>query len=220
MNLQITVPESLSEITLEQYQKFDKINTEENQDTNFLFHKTVEIFCNLDFKDIAKIRLSSVKEVLQQIDNVFGQKPKFQPTFLHNGVKYGFIPEIDEMSLGEFIDLDENITDWANMHRAMSVLYRPVTLTKGDKYLIEEYKGIQTADQMRTMPLDIAMGAMVFFWMLNSELLEVILKYLDKEMEEKLTSQQKETLEKNGVGISHFMSLVEEMLPNMMLLQE
>ena len=209
MNLQITVPESLSEITLEQYQKFDKINTEDNQDSNFLFHKTVEIFCNLDFKDIARIRLSSVKDVIGQIDSVFGEKPKHKPRFTLNGVEYGFIPDLDDMSLGEFIDLDDNITDWATMHRAMAVLYRPITFKKGDKYLIEEYQGIKTSEQMRKMPLD-----------LNSELLEVILNFLDKEMGEKLTTQQKETLERNGVGISHFMSLVEGMLPNMILSQE
>ena len=50
MKVKIQVPTSLSEITLEQYQKFNKINTEENQNTNFILHKTVEIFCGLDLK--------------------------------------------------------------------------------------------------------------------------------------------------------------------------
>jgi hypothetical protein len=101
----------------------------------------------------------------------------------------------------------------------MAILYRPVTFKKGDKYLIEEYDGIKNAEAMKRMPLDIAMGAMVFFWKLNNELLEIILNYLEKEMDQNLTTQQKETLEGNGVGISLFMSLVEEMLPNSMLSQ-
>jgi len=219
MKLQITVPESLSEITLEQYQKFDKVNTPDNHNSNFLFHKTVEIFCNIDLKDIAKIRVSSVKDVLSAIDGLFAEKPKLQTTFKLDDVEFGFIPDLDDMTLGEFIDLDETITDWKTMHQAMAILYRPVTFKKGDKYLIEEYDGIKNAEAMKRMPLDVAMGAMVFFWMLNSELLEIILNYLQREMDQKLTTQQKETLEENGVFISQFMSLVEEMLPNSMLSQ-
>lgn len=219
MKLQITVPESLSEITLEQYQKFDKVNIPDNHNSNFLFHKTVEIFCNIDLKDIAKIRVSSVKDVLSAIDGLFAQKPKIQTTFKLDDVEFGFIPDLDDMTLGEFIDLDETITDWKTMHQAMAILYRPVTFKKGDKYLIEEYDGIKNAEAMKRMPLDVAMGAMVFFWKLNNELLEIILNYLEKEMNQNLTTQQKETLEENGVGISLFMSLVEEMLPNSMLSQ-
>lgn len=219
MKLQITVPESLSEITLEQYQKFDKVNTTDNHNSNFLFHKTVEIFCNIDLKDIAKIRVSTVKDILSNIDGVFAEKPKLKTTFKLDDVEFGFIPDLDDMTLGEFIDLDETITDWKTMHQAMAILYRPVTVKKGDKYLIEEYDGIKNAEAMKRMPLDIAMGAMVFFWKLNNELLEIILNYLEKEMDQNLTTQQKETLEGNGVGISLFMSLVEEMLPNSMLSQ-
>ncbi|MAO19983.1 MAG: hypothetical protein CMJ25_04455 [Phycisphaerae bacterium] len=219
MKLQITVPESLSEITLEQYQKFDKVNTTDNHNSNFLFHKTVEIFCNIDLKDIAKIRVSTVKDILSNIDGVFAEKPKLKTTFKLDDVEFGFIPDLDDMTLGEFIDLDETITDWKTMHQAMAILYRPVTFKKGDKYLIEEYDGIKNAEAMKRMPLDIAMGAMVFFWKLNNELLEIILNYLEKEMDQNLTTQQKETLEGNGVGISLFMSLVEEMLPNSMLSQ-
>ena len=127
MKLEITVPESLSEITLEQYQKFDKINTDDNHQTNFLLHKTVEIFCGLELKDIAKIRVSSVKEIIQDIDKLFSEKPDLIPTFIMDGVEYGFIPNLDDMSLGEFVDLDETLTEWEQMHKAMAVLYRPTT---------------------------------------------------------------------------------------------
>ena len=48
MKYKIQVPENLNEITLEQYQKFDKVNTKENEDSAFLLQKTVEIFCRLE----------------------------------------------------------------------------------------------------------------------------------------------------------------------------
>ena len=55
MKINIDVPDSLSEITLSQYQKFEKIDNDENRNTNFILHKLVEIFCNLDLRDIIKI---------------------------------------------------------------------------------------------------------------------------------------------------------------------
>lgn len=220
MRLEITVPEALSEITLEQYQKFDKVNTDENQDTNFLLHKTVEVFCGLDLKDIAKIKVSSVKEIIQDIDAIFAEKPELIPIFEMGGVEYGFIPKLDDMSLGEFVDLDETLTDWDQMHKAMAVLYRPVIHNKNGKYLIEEYKGIENAELMKQMPLDVVMGAMVFFYNLNKELLETILSYLTREQPNQMNTAILQTLEKNGDGINLSMDLLRGMLPDLMLLQD
>ena len=163
MKVEIQIPSSLSEITLEQYQKFAKLNTEENQDTSFLMHKTVEIFCNLNLKDIAKIKYIYVQEILNDINKLFESKQDLKPTFTMKGVDYGFVPVLDDMTLGEYIDLDENFTDWDMMHKAMAVLYRPITLQKGDRYQIEEYDGLEKSELMKQMPLDIVMGCMFFF---------------------------------------------------------
>ena len=202
MKVNITIPTNLSEITLQQYQKFNKINTEENQDTNFLMHKTVEIFCNLDLKDIAKIKVHSVKAVLKDIDNIFAEKPNLITTFTLNNIEYGFIPKLDDITLGEYIDLDESFTDWNNMHKAMSVLYRPITMKKDGKYLIEDYNGTDNAETMKQMRLDIVMGAMVFFYHLNNELLQTILNYLNREIPNQMNTEQLQILEKNGDGIN------------------
>ena len=217
MKVKIQVPTSLSEITLEQYQKFNKINTEENQNTNFILHKTVEIFCGLDLKDIAKIKVHSVKSVIKDIDNVFSEKPDLIPTFKLQGKEYGFIPKLDDISLGEYIDLDDSLTDWETMHKAMSVLYRPVTMRKGDKYLIEEYDGTDDAESMKQMRLDVVMGSIVFFYNLNNELLQTILNYLNREVPNQMNTLQLQTLEKSGVGINQSMDLLKEMIPNFMI---
>ena len=217
MKVKIQVPTSLSEITLEQYQKFNKINTEENQNTNFILHKTVEIFCGLDLKDIAKIKVHSVKSVIKDIDNVFSEKPDLIPTFKLKGKEYGFIPKLDDISLGEYIDLDDSLTDWETMHKAMSVLYRPVTMRKGDKYLIEEYDGTDDAESMKQMRLDVVMGSIVFFYNLNNELLQTILNYLNREVPNQMNTLQLQTLEKSGDSINQSMDLLKEMLPNLMI---
>lgn len=212
MKVEIQVPSSLSEITLEQYQKFSKINTKENEDTGFIMHKTVEIFCNLNLKDIAKIKFTYVQEILNDINNLFENKQDLIPKFKHKGVNYGFIPVLDDMTLGEYVDLDENFTDWETMHKAMAILYRPITLDKGSRYQIEEYDGLDNAEVMKGMPLDVVMGCMFFFYNLNNELLKTTLNYLSQEVPKELTTEQLQTLAKNGDGISQSMESLKGML--------
>ena len=163
MKVEILVPDKLSEITLGQYQKFVKVNTEENKDTPFLLEKMVEIFCSLNLQDILKIKFTSVQEIANKLNKLFEEEPKHVKTFSLNGVNYGFIPNLDDMTLGEYIDLDSNLSDWEKIHTAMAVLYRPIKVKKNNKYNIEEYTGPNNAEQMKDMPLNVAMGSMVFF---------------------------------------------------------
>ena len=215
MKVEILIPSSLREVTLEQYQKFARINTDDNQDTGFMMHKTVEIFCNLDLKDIAKIKFTSVQEILNDINRLFEPKQDLIRTFTMGGKEYGFIPVLDDMTLGEYVDLDENFTDWDSMHKAMAVLFRPVTLKKGDRYQIQDYNGLELAEQMKKMPLDVVMGAMVFFYRLNNELLKTTLNFLEQEVGKEMTTQQQQHLGKNGDGIKASMELLKEMLPSL-----
>lgn len=219
MKVDIYIPEKLSDITLEQYQKFAKLNTEENQNSNFLLHKMVEIFCRLDLKDIARIKYQYVNSIVSDLNNIFNTKTELIQTFKLKGIEYGFIPKLDDITLGEYIDLDNNISDWETMHKAMAVLYRPVTLQKGDRYQIEEYTAKEDTGKFKDMPLDVVMGSLVFFWSLSSELLQTTLKYLAKEMEGKLTTQQRQALEESGVGISQSMGWLRAMLPSLTISQ-
>lgn len=215
MRVTINVPDKLSDITLQQYQRFIKINTEENQDTPFLLQKMVEIFCGIDLKDIAKIKYTDVQKVIEHLNRVFDVKTDLIHTFTLNGVKFGFIPQLDDMTLGEYIDLDTYLGDWSNMHKAMAVLFRPIEQESRGKYTIQDYEGTHAAPALLDMPLDVVMGSMVFFYHLNSELLITTLNYLQKEMEGKLTLEQQQRLEESGVGIRASMDLLREILPSM-----
>ena len=219
MKVDIYIPEKLSDITLEQYQKFAKLNTEENQNSNFLLHKMVEIFCRLDLKDIARIKYQYVNSIVSDLNNIFNTKTELIQTFKLKGIEYGFIPKLDDITLGEYINLDNNISDWETMHKAMAVLYRPITLQKGDRYQIEEYTAKEDTEKFKVMPLDVVMGSLVFFWSLSSELLQTTLKYLAKEMEGNLTIQQRQALEESGVGISQSMGWLRAMLPSLTISQ-
>ena len=97
----------------------------------------------------------------------------------------------------------------------MTVLYRPVTLHKGDRYQIEDYNGLDNAETMKQIPLDVVMGCMFFFWNLNEELLKTTLNYLSQEIPKELTTEQLQTLVKSGGGISQSMDSLKEMLDDL-----
>ena len=216
MKAKLLVPENLSEITLEQYQKFLKIS-DDNKDSLFLQQKMVEIFCNIELKNVLNIKYTSINKITNDLNKLFEQKPKFINSFKRDNIEFAFIPKLDDMTFGEYVDLDTTLTDWQTMDKAMGVLYRPITIKKDNKYLIEDY---ETYDKynMKKMPLDIVMGSMVFFWNLSKELINLIPNYL-REESQNLTSQQKQTLEENGVGTQVFIDLVTQTLPSLMRLQ-
>tara|TARA_R110000751_G_scaffold252573_1_gene352229 strand:- start:14 stop:664 length:651 start_codon:yes stop_codon:yes gene_type:complete len=211
MKIEITVPTSLNEITLEQYQKFLKI-AEENPEGNFLNAKMIEIFCGIPLSDSYKLKMSSVSAIIDILNEMLNVTPNHVEKFTLNGVQYGFIPDLDEMSLGEYIDLDNNISSWAEMHKAMNVLYRPVKIKKGDKYSVEDYD-VSNPAALKDMPLDAAIGAVFFFLNLGLELSKHTILYSN--LEEMEDIQEQLILEENGVGINHFMLSLEEMLQDL-----
>ena len=200
MKLTLNIPESLSEVTLDQYQQWLKVAEGKDLD-NFLQQKMIEIFCGVTLKQVMLIKAKDIESIVVQISKLFNQKEnKFIDRFNYQDQEFGFIPKLDDMTFGEYVDLDNYLADWQLMHKAMSVLYRPITFKKKNQYLIEDY---ETADKynMKQMTLDVVFGAMVFFWKLNSELQKHILNYLANQTEVPISQELRDSL-KNGAGIN------------------
>jgi hypothetical protein len=215
MQLQITVPTSLNEITLDQYQRFVSI-MENNPESDFVQQKMIEIFCNVPLKLVPTIPLKEVNEIIALLNEMFNAEYKLKPIFKLGNTNFGFIPNLDEISLGEFSDLDNYFGKWDKMHNAMAVLYRPVVEKYKDKYNIEDYNGsITYCDVMKHMPMDVVMGAMVFFYNLSSELMISSLNYLEKNPQVQAMID-KHNLEQNGDGIHLSMLYLKEMLEDLM----
>ena len=200
MRVKVTIPNQLSEIKLHQYQKYLKIQ-DNNSDDMFLASKMIEIFCGIDLKDAFKMKATDVYRITNIIAEMFEQKPKLVQRFTMDDVEYGFIPNLDDMSLGEYIDLDTYLSDWENMHLAMNVLYRPITNKLKDKYLIEEYK-TKDPEKMKNMPMEAVLSSMLFFYRLGIDLSKVMMTYSEQE-EDKITHLQ-DSLRQSGVGIHQF----------------
>tara|TARA_R110002050_G_scaffold85378_5_gene182258 strand:+ start:596 stop:1246 length:651 start_codon:yes stop_codon:yes gene_type:complete len=211
MRIEINVPTSLSEITLRQYQKFLKI-AEENPEGNFLDAKMIEIFCGIPLSDSYKLKMVSVTAIIDILNSMLEVKPNHVERFTLNGIEYGFIPDLDEMSLGEYVDLDNNASKWESMHIAMNVLYRPIVTSKVGKYNIEEYT-TSNPEKMLDMPLDAALGSLFFFYNLGLELSKHTI--LSSNLEEVEEFQEQLTSETNGDGINQFMDSLTEILQDL-----
>tara|TARA_R100000908_G_scaffold31870_1_gene14391 strand:- start:6674 stop:7321 length:648 start_codon:yes stop_codon:yes gene_type:complete len=210
MRKEVIVPNSLNEITLAQYQKFLKIQ-DNNDDESFLAIKMIEIFCGIRSDLILKMRATSIRDITNVLSEMFKETPPLVKEFTINGVEYGFIPNIEEMTFGEYVDLDTYIGDFDNIEKAMGVLYRPIIQRYSNKYLIEEYKG-DKSDLMKDMPMDAVLGSIVFFYHLGMDLSKTMLSYLQ---EEEMNSAQRLILEENGGGINQFTDSLKEILEDL-----
>lgn len=218
MKLELFIPTHLNEIKLAQYQKFLKI-AEQNEDSEFLHQKMVQYFCGVDLRDIANIKHKQVMEITASINEMFKVSNKLIPRFKMGGVEFGFIPNLDEMTQGEFVDLDTYISDWQEMHKAMAVLFRPITKKVNDKYQIEEYNGsITYSDVMKHAPLDVVLGATVFFYHLGNELMKSTLTYLEENPQIQ-SLMNKHNLGDDGDGIALSMLSLRETLDDLVKYQ-
>ena len=205
MKVELTVPSNLSEISLKQYQKFLKLQ-ESNEDSYFLQCKMIEIFCNLDAKSVRLLKISDADRVVDIINNMFEAKPDLIRTFKIGGVEYGIIPDLDDISLGEYIDLDTYIGDWQNMQIAMNVLYRPISKKIGNKYLINEY-ALDAKEKLEEIPMDVVLGSIFFLWNLGIDLSKTMVNYLETPQMDSLMREQIFQESMDGIKASSLHSL-------------
>ena len=210
MKVEVYIPDTLSEITLGQYQKYLKIQSK-NKDENFLAIKMIEIFCGLRGDTILSMKAKSIRDITTILSNMFNEKPPLVKEFKMGGVSYGFIPKLEDMSFGEYIDLDTYIGDMDNIHRAMGVLYRPIKLKDKQKYLIEDYKG-EESEKMKNMPMDAVLSSIIFFYNLGMDLSKAMLNFLN---EEEMDLVQQQILEESGDGINRFSDSLKEILEDL-----
>lgn len=214
MKLELVIPTKLSEIPLKNYQKFLAIAKNTNDEV-FLAEKMIQCFCGIELKDVVKIPFKEVEALSQHFGTMFQEKAEFKNRFKIAGVEFGFIPNLENMSWGEYIDLEANISDVSTFHKAMAVMYRPIVEKHGDKYKIEPYESsINYSEIMENVSLDIALGAKVFFYNLENELLGATLTYLETEIlksKEVATTLARElNLANNGAGIKAYMQQLRE----------
>ena len=222
MKVDLLLPTSLSEIPLSRYQSFVKTK-EASNDEEFIAQKMIQIFCGIDLSEVGKIKMKDLNGLISHFTKVFSEKPKLVRHFKIKNIEFGFIPKLDDISFGEYVDLEHNLQNWETYHKAMAVMYRPIKEKNQDKYSIVDYEPNEDMqDLMRFAPLDVAISASVFFWTLGSELLTLTLSYLQSELKTMTNSSNTAKdiySENNGDGIAASIASLKKMLPSLTKLQ-
>ena len=140
----------------------------------------------LALKDVAII-MSKVAELQSKQDTVLKKVIEV------NGVEYGMHPNLSEITLGEYADIESLIKEGLekNMPELMAILFRPIverSETNNEVYTIEAYDGnIQLrAEEMKQMSAEQVQSALVFFCPFVIQLLnsfQSFLKIRTQEME-------------------------------------
>jgi len=181
MKVNVTIPESLSEIKLGSWQRFSKIESPDALDV-------LECFAGVARENSRKLNYKQVEKISTDILKIFEiDQGGFQTKFTLNGKKFGFVTNMDSLTYGEFEDLTTYSASHDTLHRTMAVLYRPITFENSKVYDIESYEGTDKyANDMLDVPLDIAFGSSVFFYSLLNDLLSDTQTYIEKEVMNKM----------------------------------
>jgi len=110
-------------------------------------------------------------------------------------IELGFIPNLNELTFGEYIDLDTHCgsiykdgkINGEAAHKMMCILYRPIKAKFGKYYDIESYNPNakrKYEDEVLQLTLDHVLNVLLFFSSLEIELYNSSLEYLAKEITE------------------------------------
>ena len=193
-----------SDVTLEKWLKLiefsSKSKTKEARETiAALSDIPKKLIDELSLRDVA-VMMGKISELQQEQDS------SLKKIIEVDGKEYGFHPDLDDITLGEYADLETILKNDVekNLPEAMAILYRPVT-EKGENgvYTIAAYDGnIRIrAEQMKKMSAEQVQSALFFFYHLGKGLLRTLPSVLMHQMKEMNQLLPQSPSQKSGDGL-------------------
>ena len=186
--MELRLPHKWSDLTLGELQV---IMTSENQ---------IERLSVCTGKSEDKLRAMPQKLIqaaTEHIDKLLTQETaRHEKVIEIDGKRFGFIPNWDDFTAGEWIDMENHLEDfWKNAHKITALLYREVTYELGEKYEVKKYTAKEDASIFEEMGADLISGMLLFFWTSRNQLLHDMKSSLLEVAGEAIQSA------KNGDGI-------------------
>ena len=205
-SVKLQVPTNLAGIPISKYKKFIAMANEDNGDEQALYH-----FCGLTPDQQERMKVADKNRLRLILSTALQEKPALVQTFEFKGVKYGLHPKIEDISMGEYVDLDQLLKEpYKNAEKVLGILYRPITDTKFGKYLIENYDPDKhTGEGFGALGTDVLLGCMLFFYRLEIALLITFLRYSQKEQETNQHLTDLPNSQGSGDGIAQSIKLLE-----------
>ena len=180
--VKLIIPSEWSDITIETYQKYVKIQEGKGSEKNKVV-KSLALLCNTTPFVVKKMDYKDLLEIMSIIKTMIDTEPKdeeFRKTFVFKKEEYGFVPNLSKLSTGEYIDLETYCKEpIENLHIIMSILYRKITFKRNERYAIENYDPDEFKEELfKDCPMDIALSSLGFFLTLGSVLAKTSLRFL------------------------------------------
>ena len=152
--------------------------------------KTIEALSNITKKLINELALSDVALIMSKISELQAkQDTKLKNIIEVNGIEYGFHPDLDAITLGEYADIETYIKIGIDkrLPELMSVLYRPIKeKNENGVYIINAYDGDirMRAEEMKKMSAEQVQAALFFFYNFGKVLSEITQSFLMEKLKE------------------------------------
>jgi hypothetical protein len=156
----------------------------------------VHVITGKSTESIRLMHLNVLEEIVMRFEAaiVLGSNT-FERRVRIGTIELGFIPNLNELTFGEYIDLDSTCTNLYKdgkvngeaAFKMLSILYRPIKAKFGKYYDIEKYDPNgkrRYEDAVMQLTLDHVLNVLLFFSSLEIELYSSSLEYLAKEITE------------------------------------
>lgn len=194
---------SWEDVTLDKWVKLisrrEKTKTQDALDT-------ISVLSDIPKKLINELALGDVAKLLKKIADLQGKEDtKLKKIIKLDGIEYGFHPNLEEITLGEYADIEIYLKNGLedNLSKLIAVLYRPITEKEGEHYSIEAY-GISDSrlrakkfDKMKARDVN---SSLIFFWTFAKELSKCLLPFLMEQSQAILDKMQENNLQTSGGG--------------------
>ena len=171
---------SWDDVTLE---KWAKLINNKNKSKSKEALDTIKTLSDIPTNLIKELSLNDISKILNKIAKLQeSEDTKLKNIIKVDGVEYGFHPNLSEITIGEYADIETFIKKGIEkrLPELMSVLYRPIKQKhENGVYIIEPYDGDirMRAEEMKKMSAEQVQSAMVFFYHLGKLLCEILQLY-------------------------------------------
>ena len=178
--------DSWSDVTLEKWMQVIDVETGSKTEQA---EETIAALSDMPKKLVKELALRDVAIIMGKVADLQSkQDTGLKKVFEIDGVEYGMHPNLSEMTLGEYADIETLLKEGLekNMPEIIAVLFRPVTERNGEAYTIEAYDGNITirAEQFKKMSAEQVQAALFFFWNLGKGLLRILPSFLMEQIQE------------------------------------
>jgi len=172
---EIDIPTKWNDVSIKKYNQYVEA-IKDLTDEQAIIIKTISVLCSIPEYVVEVMKLKDLKVIQENLQKLINQP--VNKTIINKieigGIKYGFHPNLDELTLGEFVDV-ETFTKENDIAKMMSILYRPIVKEVGNRYDIEPYDfDVHSLNSVKFERLSINIGnaIAVFFWTLGQGLLD------------------------------------------------